>query len=159
MKDIPGYEGCYAASEDGLIFSHQSKRFLNPSKNNGYVNVRLCMDGVQKPFKVHKLIAKTFLPNPLCKRDVNHKNGIRYDNRVCNLEWNTRSENIKHSFDCLDRKAVRAENHNRSKIVLDLRTGIYYPCVSDAAMARQMTRCQVKSGIRSKGQYKDLIYA
>ena len=52
----------------------------------------------------HRVIAMTFIDNPENKKQVNHKNWIKSDNRVCNLEWVTNSENIRHSFDVLWRQ-------------------------------------------------------
>ena len=69
-------------------------------KTTGYSKVRLH----GKTARVHRLVAEAFLPQDfLTGKEVNHKNGIRTDNRVENLEWCTRGENIKHSYDELHR--------------------------------------------------------
>ena len=58
MKDIPGYEGLYAATEDGRIWSYRSKKFLKPSKDRySYLYVNLYKDGVRKTYRIHRLIA------------------------------------------------------------------------------------------------------
>lgn len=63
-----------------------------------YLLVWLCNKWISKTQKVHRLVAQAFLENTENKKTVNHKNWIKTDNRVKNLEWNTRSENMIHSY-------------------------------------------------------------
>lgn len=68
------------------------------SKDGYYKTILLSDEGVYKPMTVHRMVAITFL-NPKNKKEtVNHKNGIKTDNRASNLEWMTRKENVIHSF-------------------------------------------------------------
>lgn len=74
---------------------------MKPAINqSGYLRtVALDVNGKLRPVLIHRLVAVTFIDNPLNKPQVNHKNGIKTDNRVENLEWMTGSENCKHSFE------------------------------------------------------------
>lgn len=60
--------------------------------------IKLCANNKEKHFSVHRIIALTFIKNPNNLPEVNHKNGIKTDNRIENLEWCTKSENIKHAY-------------------------------------------------------------
>lgn len=105
--DIEGYEGYYQASNMGRIKSfgrtvifgdrtrHTKDRILKPSKRlDGYMVINLLLDGKREVFNVHRLIASIFIPNPENKCDVDHKDGDKSNNKVENLRWTTRKENL-----------------------------------------------------------------
>ena len=66
--------------------------------DNGYKTIKLRLPNLYKRYKVHRLVALTYLENKLNKKTVNHINGIKTDNRLINLEWMTHSENCLHAF-------------------------------------------------------------
>ena len=74
-----------------------SERILRPATDkNGYLYVDLYKDGKRKTYKVHRLVAQAFIPNPHSLPEVNHKNEDKTDNRVENLEWCTQEYNINY---------------------------------------------------------------
>lgn len=75
-------------------------------------------NGKFKRYLLHRLIATFYIPNPENKEFVNHKNGIKSDNRVENLEWVTRSENEKHAH-LTGLKNNKGESHPSNKLTLD----------------------------------------
>lgn len=99
IKPIPEFEGIYEIHSNGLVWSIGRGRYLTPPKSNNYYFRTLYNNGVMKHTAVHRLVAEAFIPNPDNKKCVNHKNGIKNDNRVENLEWATYSENTVHAFD------------------------------------------------------------
>lgn len=95
-KDISGYEGLYQVSTMGRI--RRNGRIKIPHKDKGgYLTVWLSKDSVQRNFKVHRLVAQAFLPNPENKKTVNHIDGNKTHNCLDNLEWATHSENVTHA--------------------------------------------------------------
>lgn len=124
-KQIPGYGTEYMASDDGNIMRISAQRGTKPGyifkpclDSKGYLRTRLTNEDGAKTVKVHRIIAQTFIPNPNNYPQVNHKNGIKTDNRVVNLEWADNSMNIKHSYEKLNRtkthKGKFGADHNRS---------------------------------------------
>ena len=103
MGKIEGFNN-YLISPQGEVISLAQKnpKVLVPRDNSiGYHRVLLCDKGRQKNLYIHRLVALAFIPNPNNLKEINHKNGIKSDNRVENLEWTTRSENM---FDAYKRK-------------------------------------------------------
>lgn len=94
---IPGFEGIYEIDTNGNIFN--SKGIMKPHKKNGYLAINLTKGGVQKHFYVHRLVAKTFIPNPEGLKEVNHIDANKHNNNLSNLEWCDRKHNLRHSYD------------------------------------------------------------
>lgn len=144
-KDVKGAEGVYMISSNGRLKScaryvinnvHGGKRFM-PEKilsrkkvnSSGYFNTQLNFGGFSVSVYLHRLVAEHFIPKIKGKNFVNHKNGIKTDNRVENLEWCTEKENIHHAID------FGLSNLKTScKKVIDTRNGYIYDSVKLAAI-------------------------
>lgn len=125
-KDVVGYEGLYLVNELGEVYSVKSGRQLTPCENRfGYLNVCLRKSGKGKTEKVHRIVAKAFIPNPENKPQVNHIDGNKKNNCADNLEWVTNSENKKHAF-----VSGISKNCIRVRIV---ETGEEFPTICECA--------------------------
>jgi hypothetical protein len=90
----------YYLWENGDIFDTVKDCQLFPFVHkSGYLHITLYNNGVQLSCKHHRLMAESFIPNPENKKCVNHKNGMKTDDRLENLEWATHSENTQHAYD------------------------------------------------------------
>lgn len=130
-KPIPGYENLYEVSSLGRIRSFDKRvdsgkchrffpnRFLRFGKDKkGYYRCALSNKGMSKTYKVHRLVAQAFIPNPNNLPQVNHIDGDKTNNCVDNLEWCTQSQNMKHAFDNgLNRN--NGENNPAAKLSYD----------------------------------------
>ena len=96
MKDIENYEGLYAVTSCGKVWSYRSKRFLRPQADkDGYLRVQLCKDGQKKMCRIHRLVAEAYIPNPEGLPQVDHIDNIKTHNYLNNLQWITNRDNTR----------------------------------------------------------------
>lgn len=119
MKDIKGFEGFYAVTKSGDIYSYGKRsganhngKFIKCSKDkDGYRRVTLNANNNKRHARVGRLVLETFNPTTIPFLQVNHKDGKRDNDNLENLEWVTCSENIKHSFTVLNKNQKGAKNN------------------------------------------------
>lgn len=160
MKEIwlpvKNWEPLYEVSNFGRVKSIRKNIILKPSKASGYRQVMLCVDGKMKTGRICRLVAMAFINNPEDKPQVNHKNGIKDDDRDINLEWVTESENVKHTYTHLKRVPIHGQTHNKAKLtdeqVREIR-GKYIPYkYSYAVLGREYGVDQSTIHLLIKGQ-------
>lgn len=118
---VPGFEGEYEVSTLGRLRSHvlgQQRILRCAPDSRGYIPVFLYGKRQRKRYWLHRLIAEVFIPNPQQRREVNHKNGNKSDCRVENLEWVSRSQNIRHAYENGLVKYVGKRGADSNKAVL-----------------------------------------
>ena len=142
-KDIPGYEGIYQVSTVGNVkrlekvclrsrapYILREKILKSYVDRMGYYGIHLRKNGKDKSFKVHQLVALTFIPNPENKPEVDHIDANRLNNVVDNLRWSTRKEQYEKN----PITTLRIKLKNGSPIK-DLISGKYYLTITDYAKA------------------------
>lgn len=128
LTDSPIFPEQYSVSDSGEVMNKGTGKILKPNHDKyGYLYYVLCVLGQRKTVKAHRLVAIAFIPNPENKPTINHKNGIRDDNRVQNLEWATNKEqsNDANTYpklvkSCMKRvKTIGAyRNYGRKKVTI-----------------------------------------
>lgn len=132
-KPVKGYENKYFVSNEGRVYSIINKKVINSYlDDSGYQRIRLWSNNKCKHKRVHRLVAEAFLDNNNNLPEINHKNCVKHDNRVENLEWCSHEHNmadgVKNGICC------------PSKKVLDRKTGVIYESVGEAERATGSTR-------------------
>jgi len=194
-KDIKGYEGIYQVSNlarikflgnitrhwRGGIRRNKSVIHSYDKDNNKYSYIALYKNGTRKSIHLHRLVAEAFLDNSENKREVNHKDGIKSNNKLSNLEFVTSSENKKHAYKMGLWESPRAwlgkfgKDHPLSKPVcqytkdgifikkydslkdVDRETGFSFKCISNAANGIYKTSYGYIWKFTDKEQLKEAI--
>ena len=131
-EPVRGYEE-YSIDTDGIVYSKNGKPLKFSINHGGYCIVNFLISGVRKGFSVHSLVAKQFLNEPdTDKTQVNHKDGVKINNSLSNLEWVTPKENMRHRADILGydnagsnnsrAKAISAYNNDNGKKVFEMKS-------------------------------------
>ncbi len=116
---ISGYEGAYQESNYGRTksFKRRNVKIMKPSlDSNGYLFVELRENNVGKKFKVQRLVAQTFLPNPDNLSEVDHRFGMKFDNSAENLRWVTKAQNNQYAFALGLHNHPKGENNHNAKL-------------------------------------------
>lgn len=157
MKDILGYEGLYAITSCGKVWSYRRKMFLKPSiSQKGYAYVSLMKDGASKKFRVHRLVAEAFIPNPENKPEVNHINEVKTDNYVSNLEWATRVENMNAGTVQTRMKQMIQEKVSHPVYCIELRKG--FCSIVEAARELGVHQANLGKAIANGKPYKGYTF-
>ena len=142
MKDIKGYEGLYAVTKDGQVWSYKSKKFLKPYKAyNGYLRVKLTKDGVEKNKRVQRLVLETYYPiEGMDDLEVDHIDFNIENNSLNNLRWLPKMEN------CCRHK----NNESGYKKVRCIETGIIYSSIREASKQTGVCRSSISQCYNGK---------
>ena len=136
-KEIEGFNGMYLISNKGRVKSYKQRKekILTTHKTHGnYIIVDLSSKGKSKSYRLHRLVAKAFIPNVDDKPDVNHIDGDKSNNCSENLEWCTKSENMQHAsrtglFIPYNKGKYGKDCHSSKKVaMLDKNTGKVIKC-------------------------------
>ena len=130
-RTIPNWPK-YKINSNGEIVGQRNKKLRPAISSWGYKTVVLCDNNFRKTMKVHRLVAEAFIPNPHNKETVNHKNGNKLDNRVCNLEWATVAEQQIHRSRVLG-FGTKAATMSLRKPIKCLETGEIFESIKVAA--------------------------
>lgn len=132
MKDIKNYEGLYAITENGEVWSYRANRFLKQkTKNSGYKEISLCKEGKNRSFLIHRLVAEAYVPNPDNLPQVSHLDESKDNNNYKNLAWVSAKTNCNMPLH-KQRKSKSQMNNATSRKVICVETNIVYLSLSEA---------------------------
>lgn len=148
-KDIPGYEGIYQVNQFGQVrslnYNHTGqKKRLKPRKTRGYLRVALCKNGKVKNYRIHRLVAEAFLPNPNNLPCINHIDENKENNCLSNLEWCSYEYNI--NYGTRNEKA----GESQSKKIMCVETGEIFKGTREASRRTGIAQSNISQSCNGK---------
>lgn len=139
----------YEVSDTGRVRNIKTSRILKPRNGHEYPSVSLYNEHGRRDLQIHRLVAKAFIPDSHEGLDINHIDGCKHNNHVSNLEWCTRSENIRHAY----RTGLKAPSgpHEPTRVRV-IETGNTYESARECAREMNMSQAHVSRCIN--GIYK-----
>lgn len=170
-RDIKGYEGKYQISNYGNVKSleryditnHKVNEIIKRTEKNQRGYIRVTLENPHKKFMVHRLVANAFIDNPYNLPQVNHIDGNKENNNVSNLEWCTRSDNLKHAYkeNLIERRAgkkhplygVKEGLCKCSKKVVCVTTGEKFDSIIEIERKLGINHSVISRCCKGKGKY------
>jgi len=184
FHEIPGFNGQYKINKLSQIKSiermavHEGRnrklksRILKNTLTDGYYCVKLTFNGESIRYRVHRLLAITFIPNPNNHKLVRHLNDCKTDNRLINLSWGSHRDNADDSIRNGTFKGIVKNNKEKypnglkgvlmgsAKLILDNETGIFYDSIIEAAKYKNLNEGTLRAKLRgARINNTSLIYA
>lgn len=168
LVDLKGFEGLYQINNNGDVYSlpkkwilgmggamsHNGKILKKSIHKSGYITYGLRKDGKHHKIYGHRLVAESFLINSGNKKEVNHKNGIKTDNRVENLEWVTSKENARHA----QKTGLNNKDYLKKKVI-DNHSGLIFSSVKDAANYKNISPSQLSNMLNNReNNYTQMVF-
>lgn len=150
-KPVVGYEGLYEVSSKGNVRNLKTGRILKPIySTNGYAMVDLTSTSNDRTKKlVHRLVAQAFIPNPNNLSDVNHKDEIKTNNNLDNLEWISHKDNLNYGT----RNERVAKSNSKPIQQLDMKTRSIiatYPSLTEAGLSTGIYKSDISKVAKGK---------
>lgn len=143
-KEIKDYEGLYWVSNLGHIKNKHNKILKPEYSNKDYACIQLRKDSRMKKYRVHRLVAEAFIPNPLGLPEINHVDENKHNNQVSNLEWCTHIQNMKSYTE------KHPERNNNEKAVYCFDLDECFKSITEAAIKTKVNRTSILKACRGQ---------
>ena len=151
-KEIPGYNGRYLVNRFGDVYSENLKRKMKPfNRGNGYLTVRLSLDGKVKNIMIHQLVAAAFVDNPDNLTEIDHIDGNKENNVYTNLRYVSHVDNMRNpNTEPKRHNAIRKKQGIAVVAFLNGKQICQYSCIMEAARDLGLSGSQIVKHLKGR---------